>query len=456
MSKANLEKLLLRITSGANEEIRKNFNYNIHKYAVNADSVVDEVFQQIRGTTATIDIPKDIIKPLVYKYTSSIHARFKRYNPKAFKVRVVGRPDSFFVVLESISQTQSNVFDAIYKTRKQSLETLKDDLYDTVRDYLKTRRKYKAQQKLLFNRVYGFQDKDGEYRRGVLELGHTSGGSIIEQELLEHKIEFSETIRRLPVTQSEVVNKILASMNFSVDTNVRRAGRLRSGKIVVSIYDHGRKSNSAQGQEEKKLRKAFATVITKVLKETDFVGLETSPNVIDLITGYLQDEGRKAGFKGGNNTLIANSKKQYKATAKSSIKTRLLTTTINESLRNGLKTNFRTIDYQPNNTNWMSLINLINLYLPNKLKQNMQAPALVYRTGRFANSVKIVGVETTPQGFPSFVFDYMRSPYDVFDKARGARPWNTPERDPSTLIQKSIRDIARDLAIGKFYLRRLK
>ena len=32
---------------------------------------------------------------------------------------------------------------------------------------------------------------------------------------------------------------------------------LEVGKIVVSIYDHGRKSNSAQGQEEKKLRKSI-------------------------------------------------------------------------------------------------------------------------------------------------------------------------------------------------------
>jgi hypothetical protein len=48
----------------------------------------------------------------------------------------------------------------------------------------------------------------------------------------------------------------------------------------------------------------------------------------------------------------------------------------------------------------------------------------------------------------------MSAPYDVFDRVRGAMPWNTPNRDPKTLIAEAIRKIAKDLQIGRFYTKR--
>jgi hypothetical protein len=84
----------------------------------------------------------------------------------------------------------------------------------------------------------------------------------------------------------------------------------------------------------------------------------------------------------------------------------------------------------------------------------MRSPKLVNRTGRFASSAKVIGVELTTGGSPSFVFDYDRDPYDVFDRTKGRNPWNTPERDPRTLVDVSIREIVREMAIGRFFTRR--
>jgi hypothetical protein len=84
----------------------------------------------------------------------------------------------------------------------------------------------------------------------------------------------------------------------------------------------------------------------------------------------------------------------------------------------------------------------------------MGAPGLVYRTGKFANSTKVVNVETTRDGYPSIVFDYQRNPYDVFDRTLGESPWNTPARDPRALVDKSVREIVQEMAIGRFYTRR--
>jgi peptidoglycan L-alanyl-D-glutamate endopeptidase CwlK len=104
--------------------------------------------------------------------------------------------------------------------------------------------------------------------------------------------------------------------------------------------------------------------------------------------------------------------------------------------------------------NWASLIAIINAKLPERVANNMKSPGLVYRTGRFANSTKVVNVETTRDGYASIVFDYERDPYDVFDRIKGASPWNTPQRDPRALVDKSVREIVQEMAIGRFYTRR--
>ena len=85
----------------------------------------------------------------------------------------------------------------------------------------------------------------------------------------------------------------------------------------------------------------------------------------------------------------------------------------------------------------------------------MRYPGLVNKTGKFATSAEVVSVETTREGFPSFVFNYERDPYDVFDRTKGRPPWNTPERDPRTLVDKSVREVLKEMAIGRFYTRRV-
>lgn len=98
---------------------------------------------------------------------------------------------------------------------------------------------------------------------------------------------------------------------------------------------------------------------------------------------------------------------------------------------------------------------MINKKLPEKVRKNMREPRLVNQTGRFANSVKIQDVNITRQGHPSFGYTYEKDPYQVFEVGTGPAPWASAERDPRKLIDRSIRDVAAELAIGRFYTRRL-
>ena len=82
----------------------------------------------------------------------------------------------------------------------------------------------------------------------------------------------------------------------------------------------------------------------------------------------------------------------------------------------------------------------------------MGDPALNNQTGRFASSVKVTEIANTAQGFPSIGYTYARDPYETFEA--GNRQGSL-ERDPRSLIDRSIREIAASFAIGRFYTRRV-
>lgn len=100
----------------------------------------------------------------------------------------------------------------------------------------------------------------------------------------------------------------------------------------------------------------------------------------------------------------------------------------------------------------LAMIVEFNKRLPEVLKKNMRAPALVNNTGRFADSVQVQDVHLTPQGFPSFGYTYKKNPYQTFEPGHLQ---GSDERDPRRLIDKSMREIAVEFALGRFYTRRL-
>ena len=101
-----------------------------------------------------------------------------------------------------------------------------------------------------------------------------------------------------------------------------------------------------------------------------------------------------------------------------------------------------------------NMISMINTKLPRTVKKNMGFPRMENVSGRFAESVKLTDVSQTPKGFPSIGYTYQREPYQVFETGSRGN-WSSPERDPRQLIDYSIREIAAELALGRFYTRRV-
>lgn len=107
------------------------------------------------------------------------------------------------------------------------------------------------------------------------------------------------------------------------------------------------------------------------------------------------------------------------------------------------------------NVSLVKLIGILNQKLPEVVAANMQSPRLNYQTGRFASSVKVTDISTTGGGFPSIGYTYQKDPYQVFEVGAGRSPWANVDRDPRKLIDTSIREIAAQMAIGRFYTRRV-
>jgi hypothetical protein len=311
---------------------------------------------------------------------------------------------------------------------------------------------------------------------GGIDIIHSEGDAVHKQRqaqalqnLLDDSINGIETILgglgsdiAIKVTK-ETIGKKLSTLksgftnNLSIGFEVETIVEVSEGG---SIFNRGEMANA-----EKKELAALVPSIKKMLKKHDWIKQEGSDSplsafekvIINTTIDSLTKKGR-AKLRKGKALQIKDSTSvgtaDIKAPKSKRIARKAPSVGINESAFKQRKAS-TTKNVAPKQTqNWASLIGIINKKLPEQVARNMGTPGLVYRTGRFANSTKVVNVETTKDGYPSIVFDYQRNPYDVFDRTLGASPWNTPARDPRLLVDKSVREIVQEMAIGRFYTRR--
>jgi hypothetical protein len=209
--------------------------------------------------------------------------------------------------------------------------------------------------------------------------------------------------------------------------------------------------NSMERSQAQKAKNAFIRIIKESLEKLE------------------QTKQALSGLKGSDSFIIKTRKKTLKTIVIpfkkiKNVKITTEDTKLNLSktsvkARKKVKTKLQTLNKQkmlPRAKKGVSsmplyLIGVMNQQLPRVVQKNMKAPALENRTGRFASSVKVTDIISTAQGFPSIGYTYQKGPYQTFEP--GYRQGSV-ERDPRRLIDKSIREIAIQYAIGRFYTRR--
>lgn len=262
---------------------------------------------------------------------------------------------------------------------------------------------------------------------------------IVDKEDL-HKVNLDYLLEQVHKTAAQ---KRSFKIDYKIDVDILKGvgGAIELEYEPIGLNQAKGKVSAFLGELFKDLIQEESKKITQFFENTDISNLRGSPtipvDVLDVITEQLdpkkKPKKRKRGRKPQNRSL-------QKTTASKVVKQKVKKVKV--KARKGVS------------SNPLQLIGVINKELPDTVRKNMKLPGLQNRTGRFAESVKVTDIVQTAKGFPSIGYTYQRNPYEVFETGSG-NVRATPERDPRQLIDRSIREIAAQFALGRFYTRRV-
>ncbi len=206
------------------------------------------------------------------------------------------------------------------------------------------------------------------------------------------------------------------------------------------------------GAKKQKLQKALLKAIKQLDSNMSIAELPGSDSFVEIFEKKLVIETLQP-FKGKKNVKVSKSPKIKHSNKKHTNKiTPAVKAAASLRKRKSIKATAakKAPAAQP-----LQLLAMINAKLPATVRKNMNSPMLVNRTGTFAESVKLTDISKTPKGFPSIGYTYDKSPYGVFEMGNGDPRFDTPERDPRRSMDQSIRERASQMAIGRFFTRRV-
>lgn len=291
---------------------------------------------------------------------------------------------------------------------------------------------------LLKNRINRLLEKVNfdPIKDNIFDIGHNEGSNADIQigQAFARAINDTPTkqfLATLPLPEIKHISEIASSFSKNGDK-----------RFVVQTILEAKGPNRAKN--EALFRKIFLSEARKFIDNNDWANQESSDSYLDTVRKELINAGVRKKGRAKKETINRTSSR---ATKTDTIKGKGgKVEPFDPDLTTGIK--------KKSQGSYISMINLINARLPPAIRANMTGPRLHNKTGRFSESAKVISITETPQGYPRLNYTYQRSPYDVFDPVLGKAPWNTPGRDPKALIERSIRDIAKDLAIGRFYVKR--
>jgi len=248
---------------------------------------------------------------------------------------------------------------------------------------------------------------------------------------------------KLPSDIRAEIGKLVTRHTQIVDPQ----GNLRDDYLSSVNFQVGTVNIGRDASYEKAVKAAFRDFATDYTK--DLVNADGSSTLKQKITRALMENLSGKPLKNKKVTSPdrnAERKTQHKSTKEASSSKVGAATIIRKRSTRKRQTASATTP------NLGAILGILQDKLPQTVAKNMGSPRLNNRTGRFAGSVQVTDMAVTAKGFPSIGYTYMKRPYQTFETG-GAQ--GSADRDPRTLIDTSIREIAAGLAMGRFYTRRV-
>lgn len=405
-----------------------------HTYSNSVSNVKAEFIKEVGS--ALWEAHKDLFTKLIKEYVATLYNRIAKVSRSAYRIEEEpgSGPTKFTIHI------YPKVMGTVGGLRKSGNTLVYDSIGSDPFKRIINVEKREALRPLL-KEVNDFLGSDYT-SSSFFDTGHTGLGVAEKQTYdalskLKTNVEASEELSEI-AKSSGVLARLKLTSKWLGPTKK---------SYTITVTDESHKGNRSKATSEKAFKANTQKVLEKILSNNKWATQKGSNSIVDAITISLNKAVKSSGGKVKNNKL---QDKKSSGTVGTNINYKAAGTTYKTG---GFVK--KVTSGKIENTFDLSLINLLNSNLPAAVRANMGSPRLNNVSGRFSESVRIVGAETTPQGFPRLVYTYQRSPYDVFDTALGAEPWKNGFRDPKPLIDASIRDVARNLAIGRFYTKRL-
>lgn len=370
------------------------------------------------------------------KKAKTLQTSFKRLNKKRYNTIVSRLPE-----VPAFSKYMLNEDLFIVTSFKTSINAIKKEILNSfVEDNILT----EAQKKEV-----SFKTHKGH---GVI------GGAVSEVEIASSLAGINEKDLKLLKSNLDSYFKIadvsdirarqIESLITSYEQVVTKNGKLRANYFSVVSFQVGSENTGVDAQSEKEVKAIWQKFISEYLTP-NLMNMEGSSTLKEKLETVLINKIAPKSSKNLKVRVKGNSKAQTKTKGKSSEKgakesSNVAVRKAGRAKKSRVK---KGVASSP-----LYIIGIINQQLPRTVAKNMGDPRLNYRTGRFASSVQVTDIATTAKGFPSIGYTYDKFPYQTFEP--GYRQGSI-DRDPRKLIDASIREIAAQFAIGRFYTRRV-
>lgn len=434
-------------------EYRKALNRKPQTFVFNKRSLLAETVKQIEAKSLQKGkIPAEIkagIKVITNKYGDILVKELKT---------IAGKPN-----LKMPGGKLTMVFD-------ESTEVEVPEYYDTaipISNYAKVRLAYKntlnamfieLQEYLRTTEIGSIKNNDNTEKRSILgffDSGHEDKAGVFERFLYETTQAIAAEVTK---TTNEDSQEALDSVTRALSTegfvfSIQKIDAKDTIVLKVESAFLNRSRGSKVGNFSKRLRGK----INKFLASENLAELEGSDSFKTKKRKKLLRETKQA-FENIPGVTVkfedTTAKPSSSSPSKISVGTKVSPKRTKVSSQ-GVKPRSARSSNRPGPdlaSQALRLVQQINQKLPEAIISNMTYPRLVNRTGTFAGSAKVVDVNQTRQGYLSFGYTYDKFPYQTFEPGYAQ---GSPDRDPRRLIDRSIRDIATELALGRFYTRRL-
>lgn len=299
---------------------------------------------------------------------------------------------------------------------------------------------------------FNFEQEVGHgFGKGMASAGFAAGRATGKLQQVAEKNRIVKDI----LEKDEIKSKLF-KLNKKFGVDLEHAFKLADNNFakdyVLVLTTQDKATNRAEGFDEKQLLADLQKLFEEIVLE-----VKASPSLRDAF-----EEQIFSYFEGNKHLKVSGKKSKSRFSANNQAKktTKVTTNELAPILTGGVKiqankTRRKTRTRNPKPVSPLGLLMLLNKKLPQKVQQKMGLPKLVNRTGRFASSVQAVNITDDSQGIPSIAYTYQKNPYQIFETSTGQRPWSTLERDPRTLIDESIRELAAEMALGRFTTRRV-